>query len=407
MTDWWQDRPWRLIQTNLREIDMRDIRAARVVADLQAFKANVLMINAAGIIASYPTQLPFQFQSPYLSGDSLRDIIAACHAADIRVIARTDSSKVRRPIYEQHPDWAYISPQGQIVDYNGDVHVCINGPYQQEYALRIIEELLGTHDFDGIFFNMGGYQTRDYSGNYYGICHCVHCQRKFSEMFGMSYFRFTPDRSMFPRLAETDLVYMDGAYVYARYAPNVTLHMQLIPLHKFGPPERCYYEQVTDYPGFSVHPFGQGQALYLPWSPGALFHRRGHVNTAYFCADLLQGVAGLAPVAGNLPPQVEVTLFENANGGGLLLHLVNGSGHFGNSFCAPVTMTDIDVVVPCAQQPMSVRALRAGQKLDYTWANGHLTVRVPRLDLFEAIEIGELMKRGQGLATTGQSAQAG
>jgi hypothetical protein len=56
---------------------------------------------------------------------------------------------------------------------------------------------------------------------------------------------------------------------------------------------------------------------------------------------------------------------------------------------------------------MSVRALRAGQKLDYTWANGHLTVRVPRLDLFEAIEIGELMKRGQGLATTGQSAQAG
>jgi hypothetical protein len=116
MTDWWQDRPWRLIQTNLREIDMRDIRAARVVADLQAFKANVLMINAAGIIASYPTQLPFQFQSPYLTGDSLQDIIAACHAADIRVIARTDFSKVRRPIYEQHPDWAYIRPQGEIVD---------------------------------------------------------------------------------------------------------------------------------------------------------------------------------------------------------------------------------------------------------------------------------------------------
>jgi len=68
MGDWWRDRPWRMIQTNLREIDMRDISAARVVADLKAFAANVLMINAAGIIASYPTDLPFHFQSEYLTG---------------------------------------------------------------------------------------------------------------------------------------------------------------------------------------------------------------------------------------------------------------------------------------------------------------------------------------------------
>ena len=63
---WWQTRTWRLIQTNLREIDMLDISAEQVVADLQRFQANVLMINAAGIIASYPTQLPFHYQSSYL-----------------------------------------------------------------------------------------------------------------------------------------------------------------------------------------------------------------------------------------------------------------------------------------------------------------------------------------------------
>ncbi|MDF1515868.1 MAG: beta-galactosidase trimerization domain-containing protein, partial [Anaerolineae bacterium] len=186
MADWWQSKQWRLIQTNMREIDMRDIDARQVVKDLQAFKANVVMVNAAGIIASYPTKLPFHFQSPFLTGDSLHDILDACHAAGIRVFARTDFSKVRRPIYEQHPDWAYQSPLGKVVDYNGDIHVCINGPYQQVYALRIIEELLNTHDFDGIFFNMGGYQTRDYSGNYHGICHCQHCRRRFDEMFGLT-----------------------------------------------------------------------------------------------------------------------------------------------------------------------------------------------------------------------------
>lgn len=62
-SDWWNNFPWREIQTNLREIDMRDIRAEQVVADLQAFKANVLMINAAGIIASYPTDLPFHWMT--------------------------------------------------------------------------------------------------------------------------------------------------------------------------------------------------------------------------------------------------------------------------------------------------------------------------------------------------------
>src|SRR4030065_2265125 len=117
---WWQSRPWRLIQTNLREIDMLDCRAEQVVADLQAFKANVLMINAAGIIASYPTKLPFHFQSPYLNGDSLQTILAACHQAGIRVFARTDFSKIRRPIYEAHPEWATITFDGKVIGHKGE-----------------------------------------------------------------------------------------------------------------------------------------------------------------------------------------------------------------------------------------------------------------------------------------------
>ena len=663
MTEWWHTKQWRLIQTNLREIDMRDIDAERVVADLQAFQANVLMINAAGIIASYPTQLPFHFQSPFLTGDSLHDILDACHEAKIRVIARTDFSKVRRPIYEQHPDWAYVSPQGAIVDYNGDVHVCINGPYQQHYALLIIEELLETHDFDGIFFNMGGYQTRDYSGTYHGVCQCSHCRERFGERFGLSlpvseerddpvyraYSRFKAqtlaehhekvygfitdrwphvaianhtqfrrgfirqesntaierplprwqynasdntkwavgsfpemvssnttvdfidfpyrhvtvsphqqalrlaqslanggtldyyligrldnheDRSGFapikelfayhaaheedyvglhseaqvmllkgghqaeyrgwfrvlaeqhvpfdvvrldaaldvpweryatiivpgiealsadlaerldafaeeggvlivtgmssfrdafdepqsgPAMAslgieevltiredmrasylkfddkegfahfdETDLVYLDGPYVYARYADEAEPWMQLVPPHNFGPPERCYYELVVDHPGFVVHPYGEGYTIYVPWLPGALFHRQGHLNTAWFCADLLLGFAGVEAIESNLPPQVEVTLMTSEDGSYRLLHLVNSSGHFGNSFYAPLPLRDLTVSISCPAQPSDVVGLRAGKPLPHTWEAGRLTVHIAELGLFEAVKI--------------------
>ncbi len=50
MKDWWEGYPWRLIQTNLREIDMLDIDAKDFVADLQAFKATAVLLNTGGII---------------------------------------------------------------------------------------------------------------------------------------------------------------------------------------------------------------------------------------------------------------------------------------------------------------------------------------------------------------------
>ncbi|MEX1029147.1 MAG: alpha-amylase family protein [Paenibacillaceae bacterium] len=669
---WWISRPLRQIQTNLREIDMLDIDAQQVVADLQAFKATSLLLNTSGIIASYPTKLPFHYQSLFLKGDSLSDIIAACHEADIAVIARTDFSKVRRPIYEQHPEWAYVSPEGKIVDYNGDVHVCVNGDYQQKYALEIIKETLTTLDLDGIMFNAGGFQFRDYSDNYYGICHCMNCKRKFSEQFGLTlpkaedmndpifrkyeifkkrvtqahgkmvydlvqsirpnllisgsklqrsvlrqesyteihyalphwqysasdntkfavssyspmisansstefigihyrhvavsphqqalrlaqnlangggldyyimgrldnhkdksgfesvkkmfhyhaqqesdymnlssnatiavltgphadrdrirdvnreefrgWFRFlvedhflfdtlmmdaalelpwtkykaviVPDyqrisddlakklndyafaggivistsrtafrgdnydlrdapvlkclgveqfhyvrsdmtssyfnldhKEEFGRFVQADLIYMDGNYVYAEYNENVEKYFSLIPPHHYGPPERAYYSNVTDYPGFTVHPFGKGKGIYIPWEPGALYHRQGHTNTIDFIADLLEGVAGLERVGGNLSQMVEVTLFEQKEKQFQLLHLVNGTGHFGVTYFAPVTLSDMEVSIPCTHEPSAVRGLVTGKDYSFKVQDGALTIQIPKLELFEAIKI--------------------
>ena len=75
MSEWWKGWPWRFIQTNLREIDMVDIDAERYVADLKEFRAMIAMINTSGIITSYPTKLPYHYQSPFLKGSSLADII--------------------------------------------------------------------------------------------------------------------------------------------------------------------------------------------------------------------------------------------------------------------------------------------------------------------------------------------
>ncbi|MGI6367087.1 MAG: beta-galactosidase trimerization domain-containing protein [Anaerolineae bacterium] len=667
MSYWWEQRPWRMIQTNLREIDMCDIDAQRLVADLQSFHATNVLFNCAGIIASYPTSLPFHYQSPYLQGDSLARIIEACHAADIRLLARTDFSKVRRPLFEEHPDWAYRTAAGEIVDYNGDVHACLMGDYQQHHALRIIEELIQQYDVDGIFFNMGGFQTRDYSGREYGICHCAACQRAFRQECGLDLPRstdrddpvwrayrlftarqvqvltervhalihrlrpdmaidrdygrragfirqesntaidralphwqyqassntkwavgtwpelvststtvdfidfpyrhvtvspqqqklrlaqslanggqldwyligrldnhadrsgFEPIREMFAyhaaheaayqdnqvladvlllndtrsgdpetrgwyrvlteghwlfdaplvdtalerdwsqyrlvilpdlrvmsdelaakvdayvqgggtlisvyqsasrdsslnerpapglaclgvsaveatgadirgsylmidpedrvalgRCSDTDLLYLDGPYLYCAYTPEAKQWLRLVPPQPFGPPERCYTNTVVDRPGWVTHRHGQGLAIHVPWLPGSLFYRQGYVNTSSFMADLIEHVAGVAPLAGNLPEQVEVTRMRSRKGEADLVHLVNSSGHYGVSFFQPLSLQDLWLALPCDRAPRSVTSLVTGQSVPWELTDGQLRLQVRRLEMFEAIQL--------------------
>lgn len=181
---WWSRNNLRLVQNNLREVDA-DLDVDILIAELKAFQANVLMMNAGGMFAFYPSKLQYQYVTPYLKKDLLGEAIEKAHANGIRFIARFDFSKAHESIFLQQPDWFYRNKEGREVNYNGIVHTCLNGYYQQQYSLEILEEVLREYDVDGVFFNMFGYQNWDYSGNYYGICHCASCRRRFMEMYGL------------------------------------------------------------------------------------------------------------------------------------------------------------------------------------------------------------------------------
>lgn len=184
---WWKDRAWRIVQTNLREIDMADMDAAQYVRELQDFHANTVIINTGGIVASYESKIPFHTRNRFLTGDSLKTVVRLCKDAGIRVISRVDFSKVRKPLYEQHPEWAYVSPKGEVIDYHGLIHMCFNSDYQQKVAMDIIREIIRDVDPDGIFLNMGGYSVAlDYTKGYQGICQCENCRKRFYDMFGQN-----------------------------------------------------------------------------------------------------------------------------------------------------------------------------------------------------------------------------
>lgn len=180
---WWEREPWRMIQTNLRETDMRDLDAAAYVKQMEDFNATVAMLSFGGIQANYETRLADHPINPYLGETCLKEVVDLCHSRGIRVIARVDFSKIHRDVYERHPQWAYRTAEGNIVDYNGNIHACLCGGFQQKKAFEIVAEIIENFDVDGFFINMGGFPVTDYSYHYYGICHCRNCQNEFMRRF--------------------------------------------------------------------------------------------------------------------------------------------------------------------------------------------------------------------------------
>ena len=178
-------QPIRWIQTNLREVDAA-LDARRLVSQLVDFRANVLHIGMGGITAYYPTRVNFHYPSPHLppGRDLMRDVIREAHANGIKVVGRFDLSKTQKRVYEAHPEWFFTKSDGNPVIYNGLYSTCINGGYYHEQGLKILAEALENYEVDGLFFNMFGNQSRDYSGNFVGHCHCGECKRKYKQEFG-------------------------------------------------------------------------------------------------------------------------------------------------------------------------------------------------------------------------------
>ncbi|WP_102410020.1 beta-galactosidase trimerization domain-containing protein [Beduinella massiliensis] len=663
MGNWWEDYAWRQVQTNLREIDMADIDADRYVRELRALGATVAMINAGGILASYETDLPFHQQSEYLTGDSLRRVIDACHAADIRVVMRTDFSKMRRAVFEEHPDWAYRTIDGKIVDYNGDVHACVCGGFQQKAALEILREIVTKLPADGLFINMSGFQTRDYSYREYGICHCEACRQAFRAYAGMElpasadmkdpayrryrafqrhvleeqesrivrmvreinpqiaingtdffrmesnteygrplphwqysassntrclrgipggrtvsntsvdfigfYYRHVAvsaalqklrlwqdlanlggldyyligrldnhedrsgfeavqavfhfarehetdyrglrscadvlvlrshawgdgseergwiralteshvlfdealeadilaypldkyrvvvvpgievlsraatqklddfaerggcvivsgnaarydeafetyerlplrclgirrelgrredmlsamfrlsgaDKTAFSAFEQSDLVCFGECYHYCEYEDTAHAYMRLIPPHPYGPPERCYYTQVTNFPGVTANTCGAGKGIYIPWSIGTLYYREGYENTLWVLQGVLERLAGLKSAAPGLSPMVEVTAAARTDGSGLLIQLVNASGHFGTSFFPPLPVECVRVRIPCSQRMKRAESLIDGRTVSFKQDEDMVWLEIGPINEFEAVKV--------------------
>ena len=184
-TRWWMTEPIRFLQTNLSETDST-VDPRNLVAAVADFGANTFLVNMGGIVAQYPTRVPFHYASAFMPAgrDLFGEVLREAHARRIRVIGRFDLSKTQKAVFDAHPDWFFKRATGEPSVYNGLYSTCINGKYYREHALTILSEALERYEVDGLFFNMFGNPTADYSGVAMGPCQCDACRVRYRARYG-------------------------------------------------------------------------------------------------------------------------------------------------------------------------------------------------------------------------------
>ena len=207
---WWMT-PHRIIQTNLREIDAT-MDTDLYVREVQQLGANVVLFNVGGIVANYPTGLPLHWRNTHMEGDLVGTVLPKLHAANIKMIGRFDFSKINQKFAVDHPEWLYVSEKGEHVNYNGQVHTCVMGGYQQNYLLEILREALTEYPLDGVFFNMIGFPQVDYSRNFHGICQCENCRKSFKDSCGLDIPRHDGDARALRKHQEWKRIQVDRQF---------------------------------------------------------------------------------------------------------------------------------------------------------------------------------------------------
>ena len=178
--DWvWQ--PMRWVQVNFTEDDPGRFDPNFWLGFIRRTNTQGVCLSAGGIVAFYPTTVPFHYRSKYLaSSDLLGDMAKACKAMGLRVLARVDPSVLRADALAAHPDWVARSADGKPRKHPNDASLylsCPNGPVSFEWMPEVIREIMRTYPVDGIFGNR-------WSGGFVRVCYCDLCKAEFRAFSG-------------------------------------------------------------------------------------------------------------------------------------------------------------------------------------------------------------------------------
>jgi hypothetical protein len=174
-----RDTPWhqqvrRIGQTNFTEHDPAVINVEEWADYWASLKVDAVLISVTGILAFYPSAVPFHRHSKFLAD---RDLFGECAAAaqkrGLRVIARMSPDLNWEDAAETHPEWFQLDSAGAPVKHGEDPRLyrtCMFTPYMTDYIPAIMREVNSRYAIDGIFTNAWPPLGQ------MPVCYCAQCR---------------------------------------------------------------------------------------------------------------------------------------------------------------------------------------------------------------------------------------
>src|SRR5262245_54456185 len=147
-----------------------------------SLKVDALLLNGGGIVAYYPTEVPYHHRSEFLgSRDLFGELVAATRAKGIRVIARMDCNYAYEPAVKAHPEWFERNEDGSLRPHGESTWLfktCMFSSYFSEQMPAIYREINRRYRVDGFFTN-GWPGTGALS-----VCYCDACRDVYRTKIG-------------------------------------------------------------------------------------------------------------------------------------------------------------------------------------------------------------------------------
>jgi hypothetical protein len=172
-TPWYQTMR-RCGQVNFNERDPIELNIEEWLDYWTSLKIDALLLNAGGILAFYPTRIPFHHRSQYLGDrDLFGDFTKAAKSRGLRVVARMDCNYAWEEAWRAHPEWFERAADGAPIRHDQSTWLyktCMYSTYFTEQMPAILREIDSLYDVDGFFTN-GWPETEIPSP-----CHCAECR---------------------------------------------------------------------------------------------------------------------------------------------------------------------------------------------------------------------------------------
>jgi len=147
-----------------------------------SLKVDAVLLNGGGILAFYPTQVPYHRRSQFLgTRDLFGEMVAAMKRRGIRAVARMDCNLAYEDALKAHPEWFERNSDGSPRPHFESPWLfatCMFSTYFSEQMPAIYREINRHYPVDGFFTN--GWP----STGALRVCYCENCYRLYEKLGG-------------------------------------------------------------------------------------------------------------------------------------------------------------------------------------------------------------------------------